>query len=72
MDNSNNAVYSDQTKGDFLPTSFISFFNAITDNQKDITSGLYFTRTPSDAPKTFMIKAPRINTDNLYRIYNID
>ena len=37
MDNSNNAVYSDQTKGDFLPTSFISFFNAITDNQKDIS-----------------------------------
>ena len=72
MDNSSNAVYSDQTKGDFLPTSFISFFNAITDNQKDVTSGLYFTRTPSDAPKTFLLKAPRINTDNLFKISDIN
>ena len=72
MDNSSNAVYSDQTKGDFLPTSFISFFNARTEYQEDSSSGLYFTRTPSDAPKTFMIKAPRISTMGLYKMTNSD
>lgn len=72
MDNSSNATYSDQTKGDFLPTSFMSFFNARTEYQEDTSSGLYFTRTPSDAPKIFYLKAPRIHTSNLYKMSNGD
>lgn len=72
MDNSSNATYSDQTKGDFLPTNFMSFFNARTEFQEDSSSGLYFTRTPSDAPKIFMIKAPRIHTSGLYKMTNYD
>lgn len=68
LDNGNNILYSEMTTGDFLPTAYINFFN--TQNQFDAGTeiGAYFLRTPSDAPKTFCIKARKYDTKGLYTI----
>lgn len=64
MDNSTNLSYSEMTSGDYLPTDFLNFFNTKTNEIADVAN--YFLRTPSDAPKTFTIRAPKYNTDNLF------
>ena len=64
-DDDTNAMYTDQTKGDFLPTAFINFFKTPKEVEGVKTkqdNATYFLRTPSDAPKTFCIRAPRYNT----------
>ena len=63
MDANNNATYNKMNSGDYLPTTYINFFK-----DKDSSFGHYFLRIPSDAPKTFAIRAPRYNTQNLYRV----
>lgn len=62
-----NSMYTDQTKGDFLPTALINFFNTakeVNGVQTNQDNATYFLRTPSDAPKTFCIRAPKYNTNN--------
>lgn len=52
------------SKGDYITTAFINYFNTeddyTTDNEgNDITFANYFMRIPSDAPKNFIITAPK-------------
>ena len=61
-------LYSEMSKGDYIGTSWANFFSA---SGKDLnipycSVGNYFLRIPSDAPKTFIIRAPRylVNNDN--------
>ena len=70
IDNGTNVSYSDMLSGDFLPTSFINFFKTEnkTNNLKNVNLANYFLRTPSDAPKTFTIQAPRYDTTDLFKI----
>lgn len=66
MDNGTNLSYAEMLSGDYLPTSFLNFFNAKTNEIADVAN--YFLRTPSDAPKTFIIRAPKYNTDDLFTV----
>lgn len=57
-----NILYSEMSKGDYIATSFINFFNTTEDYNSTTFKGSlanYFMRTPSDAPKNFIIKAPK-------------
>lgn len=59
-----NVLYSEMSKGDYTTTAFINYFNTeddyTTDNEgNDITFANYFMRIPSDAPKNFIITAPK-------------
>ena len=84
---SSNVLYSEMSKGDYTVTGFINFFNTeenkevISNKTKDKVSILfanYFMRIPSDAPKNFIIMAPRYSVgesrvganDGLFRIEN--
>ena len=68
-------LYNEMSKGDYIGTAWINFFNKEDTNLSgtDFKLGRYFLRIPSDAPKTFIIKAPRyaINSNNqLFRTVN--
>lgn len=66
IDNGSNILYSEMTTGDFLPTAYINFFNTTDQFNEGTNIGAYFLRTPSDAPKTFCIKARKYDTKGLY------
>ena len=61
-------LYSEMSKGDYIGTSWANFFSEVdsTVPGKNIKLGRYFLRIPSDAPKTFILRAPRymVNKDN--------
>ena len=67
-DNGKSSTYSKMTSGDFAPTVYSSFFNPTpdTEGKKQDDTAIYFLRTPSDAPKTFTIKAPKYSTKDLF------
>jgi hypothetical protein len=58
-------LYSNMSKGDYIGTSWANFFSDVNSNiqGQNIKLGRYFLRIPSDAPKTFIIKAPRYIID---------
>lgn len=66
------ALYAKMSKGDYFATSMIAFFNPIIAGQNIGTSKAslnasqagYFFRTPSDAPKNFIIQAPKLDAKN--------
>lgn len=58
-DNGNNSSYADMSHGDYLSSSWKNFFNSDGD-----TAG-YFMRIPSDAPKTFIVTAPKYSASGL-------
>ena len=66
MDENNNATYNKMNSGDYFPTAFINFFKTEVNGRTTSEYGNYFLRIPSDAPKTFVIRAPRYNTWGLY------
>ena len=70
MNTGENASYSEMMFGTFLPTAFMNFFNTETRYGEAASESVanYFTRTPSDAPKTFMFRGVRYNTDGLFKI----
>lgn len=69
-DSNKHATYSDMTEGDFLPTVFKTFTQATDEYNQlaDKTMRLFFPRTPSDAPKTFVFQMPKFNTAELINI----
>lgn len=67
MTSSKNVLYSEMSKGDYIATSFINYFTTernhnLTDKDPNIEFANYFMRIPSDAPKNFIIVAPRYST----------
>lgn len=69
-----NVLYSEMSKGDYVATSFINFFNVEKEFTRDtgtkIAMANYFMRIPSDAPKNFIITAPRYSSEGLFIIEN--
>lgn len=59
-----NVLYSGMSKGDYVYTGFAQYFNA-KQNPK-MLMGDYFMRIPSDAPKNFVVHAPRYKVDGLF------
>lgn len=57
-------TYAQMSKGDYVYTAFANYFNSDKNIDADrVTNSIplanYFMRTPSDAPKTFVVRAPR-------------
>lgn len=61
-----NMLYSSMVTGDYLPTSFVNFFRNDDVSNKISQLGYYFLRTPSDAPKTFCLRAPYYSANDLF------
>lgn len=68
-------TYAQMSKGDYVYTAFANYFNSDKNIDADrVTNSIplanYFMRTPSDAPKTFVVRAPRyhITKSNPIRI----
>ncbi len=60
----NNVLYSGMSKGDYVYTGFAQYFNA--EQNSKMLMGDYFMRIPSDAPKNFVVHAPRYKVDGLF------
>ena len=70
---SKSALYANMSKGDYLISALTSFHNSIREgNIQGITFADYFLRTPSDAPKNFMLSLPRYSVEGLFVIANED
>ncbi len=66
-----NVLYSEMSRGDYTTTAFINFFRTEDDFSQQteadkITFAEYFMRIPSDAPKNFIIKAPKYSVNGLF------
>lgn len=59
-----NVLYSGMSKGDYVYTGFAQYFNA--EQNHKMLMGDYFMRIPSDAPKNFVVHAPRYKVDGLF------
>lgn len=72
-DNSDNALlYQEMSYNDYVLTAFNKFLHIaddeLNDSFKEHQHGSYFMRTPSDAPKNFIIGGFRYNTNDLLNI----
>lgn len=66
-----NVLYSEMSRGDYTTTAFINFFRTEDDFSQQteadkIAFAEYFMRIPSDAPKNFIIKAPKYSVNGLF------
>jgi len=66
-DTSESSTYAKMNSGDYGPSVLSAFFG--TD---DVNTAEYFLRIPSDAPKTYMMRAPRYDTKGLYYSDTVD
>ena len=72
LDNGTSAGYSKMNIGVYAPTTYMNYFKANVNGVSDSNFANYFLRIPSDAPKTFILRAPRYSTKNLYSVANRD
>ena len=75
MISNQSVLYSEMSKGDYIATAFVNFFNTPRDilaeaDTSKIPMANYFMRIPSDAPKNFIITAPRYSSKGLFTITN--
>ena len=75
LDNGKSATYSKMNNGSFGPSVYAAFFGSnfkINKNSSGNTlnTAMYFLRTPSDAPKTFVLRGPRYDCSTLYSYPN--
>jgi hypothetical protein len=72
-DNAKAVMYNRMSKGDYFLTNLYAYFNPISIGENMGISSIalskdyagYFMRTPSDAPKNFIVQAPKLNTQGL-------
>lgn len=73
-DNAKAVMYNRMSKGDYFLTNMYSFFNPVIMGEhigtaanilKENYAG-YFMRTPSDAPKNFIVQAPKLKTKGIF------
>lgn len=71
--NYNAVMYNRMSKGDYFLTNLYAYFNPIAIGENMGTSSVelsqkyagYFMRTPSDAPKNFIIQAPKLDAQGI-------
>lgn len=70
--NAKSAMYSGMSKGDYFLTQLVAFNSPVryVTQTNNVEMAGYFMRTPSDAPKNFIVQAPKYSTDNLFRVVN--
>lgn len=69
----NSVLYSEMSRGDYTATAFINFKKVDTslNSNHGIDYGNYFMRIPSDAPKNFIVTAPRYKVDANNQLFSI-
>lgn len=80
MQSDKSALYAKMSKGDYFATSMIAYFNPIIAGQNigsskaalNASQAGYFFRTPSDAPKNFIIQAPKLDAKNAITALSTD
>lgn len=71
--NSNAAMYSGMSPGDYFLTQMIAFnspISQVAQSGTGVETAGYFMRTPSDAPKNFIFQGPKFETGTLWRLVN--
>lgn len=74
MDNGSNIAYNKMLEGDYLPSSFLAFFNtnkdyrAVSAGIDKIAKANYFLRIPSDATNAYVLEAPRYSTGGVFDV----
>lgn len=72
------ALYYQMTRGDYLGTGFVNYFDSNDEiNSRDsskptIKRAGYFMRIPADAKNNFVTSAPKYSADGLYNVSNED
>lgn len=70
FDEERGITYPQHSKGDYLASQFAAF----NQTEKKAVNGIefagYFMRTPSDAPKNFVIYAPKYSGNGLFEVTN--
>lgn len=69
--NTKSSLYSNMSKGDYFLTHLIAYYQPIdyirqTTDKLDVAG--FFLRTPSDAPKNYVIQLPKLSHDKLWNI----
>lgn len=72
-DNAKAVMYNRMSKGDYFLTNLYAYFNPVAIGENMSTSFIelsqkyagYFMRTPSDAPKNFIVQAPKLNAQGI-------
>lgn len=72
-DNAKAVMYNRMSKGDYFLTNMYAYFNPINMGEHigtgpaTLRNGYagYFMRTPSDAPKNFIVQAPKLSSEGL-------
>lgn len=80
MQSDKSALYAKMSKGDYFATSMVAYFNPIIAGQNigsskaalNASQAGYFLRTPSDAPKNFIIQAPKLDAKNVITALSTD
>ncbi len=78
FDKGTNCVYKDMGEGAYMPTAYMAYHNTTRVYAKSITEDTtlltanYFCRTPSDAPKNFVIRGVRYSTYGLFELADKD
>ena len=70
-----NALYKEMQEGSYLPSAFMAYFGTNTDFGEDDIKGKvrsFFCRTPSDAPKNFIVRAPFENVSGFLSVAEED
>lgn len=72
MDDETNVLYAEMSRGDYIGTAWIDFFNKepIEIKGSKINTAQYFLRVPSDAPKTFTLTAPKYSSKGFRTLVN--
>ena len=74
-DTNDAALYNQMSKGDYIGTAWIDYFNSksrVSADTNKVDRAAYFMRTPSDAPRNFTIYAPRYSVKDLFKKANQD
>lgn len=74
-DTNDAALYNQMSKGDYIGTAWINYFNSkskVSADSNKLSKAAYFMRTPSDAPRNFTVYAPRYDVSNLFKKANQD
>lgn len=69
--NAKSAMYSGMSKGDYFLTQLVAFktpINYISQQGSSVPTAGYFMRTPSDAPKNFIVQAPKHDISALWKV----
>jgi len=72
LDDGTNVLYNEMSRGDYIGTAWINFFHedSIDVDGAKISVAQYFLRIPSDAPKTFTLRAPKYDAKGFRTVIN--